>query len=81
MRRRLTGRHPARLLPRLTADRRSLLVIGAAALAFAFLSLGEFASVHEFIGRRTRVDETVAASVMLYGAWRLVGPVGTGTYR
>ena len=156
----LIGALLALLLPRLTADRRSFLVIGAAALAFAFLSLDEFASVHEFIGRRTRFDglpvsglwpflfggtgiavvavltfagrpiwardrvaamcivgglaayvlfaasldlvvnlgpssdplvavtsfveemgEMVAASVMLYGAWRLVGPVATGTYR
>jgi hypothetical protein len=156
----LVGALLALLLPRLAADRRSFLVIGAAALAFAFLSLDELASIHEFIGRRTRFDglpvsglwpflfgvagiavvavlvvagrpiwakdrmaaacivgglaayvlfaasldlvvnlgpssdplvavisffeemgEMIAASVMLYGAWRLVGPVATGTYR
>lgn len=156
----LVGALLALLLPRLTADRRSFLVIGAAALAFAFLSLDELASIHEFIGRRTRSDglpvsglwpflfggagialvavlvvagrpiwakdrmaaacivgglagyvlfaatldlvvnlgpssdplvavisfveemgEMMAASVMFYGAWRLVGPVATGTYR
>ena len=27
------------------------------------------------------MGEMIAASVMLYGAWRLVGPVATGTYR
>ena len=156
----LIGALLALLRPRLTADRRSFLVIGAAALVFAFLSLDELASVHEFIGRRTRFDglpvsglwpflfggagiavvavlvvagrptwardrmaatciigglaayvlfaasldlmvnlgpssdplvavtsfveemgEMVAASVMLYGAWRLVGPVATGPFR
>ncbi len=50
----LIGALLALLLPRLTADRRSFLVIAGAALAFAFLSLDEFASIHEFIGRRTR---------------------------
>ena len=45
MRRRLTdGALLTLLLPRLTADRRSFLVIGAAALAFAYLSLDELAS-------------------------------------
>ena len=154
----LTGVLLALLLPRLTADRRGFLVIGLAALVFGFLSLDEVASVHEFIGRRTRFDglpvsglwpilfggagvavvvalvvagrpfwardrvaatcivgglaayvlfaasldlvvnlgpssdplvavtsfveemaEMIAASVMLHGAWRLVGPVATGT--
>ena len=156
----LIGALLALLLPRLTGDRRGFLVICAAALVFAFLSLDELASIHEFIGRRTRFDalpvsglwpflfggmgatviavlmvagrpiwardrvatmciigglaayvlfaasldlvvnlgpssdplvavasfveemgEMIAASVMLYGAWRLVGPVATGTYR
>lgn len=153
----LIGALLALLLPRLTADRRSFVVVAMAALAFAFLSLDEFASIHEFIGRRTRFDglpvsglwpflfggagllvaaallvagrpiwardrvaatcvlgglaayvlfaasldlvvnlgpssdpvvaatsfveemgEMMAASVILYGAWRLVGPVATG---
>jgi hypothetical protein len=68
----LIGALLALLLPRLTADRRSFLVIGAAALVFAFLSLDELASVHEFIGRRTRFD-----GLPVSGLWPLLfGGVG-----
>ena len=146
------------LIPRLRAHQRAMVVIGFAAVMFTFLSLDEFAEIHEYLGRRTRFDampvtglwpfvfgglglacagfliaagrpiwardrtagiclaggliayiasaagldlivnvgpgestivqvvsfieemgETIAASVMLYGAWRLSNPVPTGS--
>ena len=57
----------ALLIPRLLADRRALLVIGFAAVMFAFLSLDEFAQIHEFLGRRTRFD-----AMPVTGLWPFV---------
>ena len=55
------------LIPRLRAHRRAMVVIGFAALMFAFLSLDEFAEIHEYLGRRTRFE-----AMPVTGLWPLV---------
>lgn len=57
----------ALLIPRLLAARRALIAVGFAALMFAFLSLDEFAEIHEYLGRRTRFD-----ALPVSGLWPIV---------
>ena len=61
--------------PRLGTSRRGVLFVGLAALVFAFLSLDEFAAIHEHLGRRTRFD-----ALPVTGLWPVIyGIVALGT--
>jgi len=63
------------LVPQLRAVRREWLVVAVAAAAFLFLSLDEFASIHEALGRRTRTDLLPTSGIwpFIYGAAGLAG--------
>ena len=64
------------MLPAMRAmRRREWVVIAVAAAAFGFMSLDEFASLHEELGRRTRTDllPTTGAWPFVYGGMGLAG--------
>ena len=64
------------MVPAIRALRwREWVVIAVAAVAFGFLSLDEFASLHEALGRRTRTDllPTTGAWPFVYGGLGLAG--------